>query len=411
MDPRYDAWIAGVERYFRSPDGRWEILYTPATEPLGFAWVRAARSLGVPWRGEWKLADFDPAETITGVAALFALAFLSAISFEHRRRRACALAGAAAVLSAGQVWVEGLPAAASCVVLLAAWVKLLRTVLGADGKGHPSSVLRKHLLLYLGASAAGCLLLLVSRPASTEVVAGYAGLSMALLLLLVAGAGPPVAARRSRRAVFDPVPFLRPSRDRRAAFPAAPVATGLLLLGCASAVLVRGPVIPVPSHVRGARDYSWEGITRLARQDDASALPDVAALVTHDAYQETIAFGRPWRMPVPDERVIVREYLPARGSPGMVERLRTVKTFDAVWLRSVRSRALPGSVEAMLFAQRRPVTVAERGPAGRLAPDLPALAGALAALVAGMGAAAGRRPLIRPAPVRLNGPSQRKQIP
>jgi hypothetical protein len=412
MDPRYDAWIAGVERYLRSPDGRWEILYVPASMPLGLTWLRAARSLGVPWRGEWKLEGLDLAEAIPGMGALFALAILSALSFEHRRRRACALAAGAAVLSSGLAWVGGLPAAASCVVLLAAWTSFLRALLGAGReKRLPTFVLRRHLFIYLGASAAGSLVLLVARFPLPAVVAGYAGLCVGLLLILIAGAVLPGVRGRTRRAVFDPVPILRPSRDRRVGFPAASTAAGILLLACASAAIARGAVLPAPSPVRGARDYSWDGIARIARQDSAAGLPDIAVLVTHDAYQETIAFGRPWRMPSRDERVTVREYITAGGSPGMVERLRTVKTFDAAWLRSVRSRALPGSVESMLFAQRRPSTVAPRGPADRLAADLAALGAALAALFASLARAAGRRPLIRPGHVRFNGPSRRNQVP
>ena len=139
-------------------------------------------------------------------------------------------------------------------------------------------------------------------------------------------------------------------------------------------------------------------------------LPDVADLVTHDAYQETIAFGRPWRLPVADERVTVREFLTSRSSGAIVERRRTVKVFDAAWLESVRSRALPGSVEAMLFAQRRPVVAAFRGPGARLLPALPAVIAALGLLLSTLRGGLGGRPLIRAIYLRFNTTARRNQV-
>ena len=84
-------------------------------------------------------------------------------------------------------------------------------------------------------------------------------------------------------------------------------------------------------------------------------LPDLSDLATHAAFQETMAFGRPWRLPAPDERVYVREFSTSPSTGAIDAHLRSVKVFDETWRKGLERRAASGSLEALLFAQGRPV--------------------------------------------------------
>jgi hypothetical protein len=131
----------------------------------------------------------------------------------------------------------------------------------------------------------------------------------------------------------------------------------------------------------------------------------------HAAFQETMAFGRPWKLPVRDERVYVREFAANPATGAIVARPRAVKVFDARWLQSVRDRAPAGSLEALLFAQGRPVAVALRKPGRTLLRDLPMTVLAALLLLATAARDVGLvRPLIRWDIVRFNGAARRSQV-
>jgi hypothetical protein len=140
-------------------------------------------------------------------------------------------------------------------------------------------------------------------------------------------------------------------------------------------------------------------------------MPDFSDLVSHADFQETMAFGRPWRTPVRDERVVVREFLANPETGAIVARERTVKVFDSTWLSSVRRRAVPGSLEAMLFAQGQPVIVAIKGPGYVLVRELPIAFLVLCWLLALLGRDLGLGPLIRGNLPRLNNAARRDQVP
>ncbi|HEY9595366.1 MAG TPA: hypothetical protein VHE79_12875, partial [Spirochaetia bacterium] len=123
--------------------------------------------------------------------------------------------------------------------------------------------------------------------------------------------------------------------------------------------------------VLGARGLGWKALHVAGRAGRISPIPDYVDLVTHEAYQEALGFGRPWLLPVEDERVYVHEYATSPETGAIVARDRRVKTFDGAWLASVARRNGPGSLGALLLAQGRVVTVDTRGPSGSLLRELP----------------------------------------
>jgi hypothetical protein len=148
---------------------------------------------------------------------------------------------------------------------------------------------------------------------------------------------------------------------------------------------------------------------RLKRALGAPLLPDFLGLVTHAAFQETIAFGRPWKPPEMDERVYVREFALNPVTGDTVARQKIVKVFDSTWLASVRQRSTPGSLGAMFYAQGRPSVVVLRGPERASLRDLPTALVVLFAFLAWLRRDLFRGPLIRGNLLRLNSSARRNQ--
>jgi hypothetical protein len=415
LDPRYDPWMAGVGGYFHvtASGTAWDVLYVPATTSLARLWLRVAGQLGVPWHAEWRIPELDLPQTALSIASLFGFSIFFALSLARGRRIGVAAAAGAAVLCSPLAAAGGIAATSACLLLLAAWSRCLSVMVDHESRRPPRAIaLGRPLGEYAALSAAGSLLLILTRPPGAGLVVSFAGASVSLLLVLAAINAGRRPAEHPRRRVFEPVPIVRPTADRaRRSLPLEALAPVVLLLLAASVPLTRTVPLPVPALVPGVRGFSWDALAALARAHGSPRIPDVVDLVTHDAYQETIAFGRPWVLPRADERVTVREYATDRATGSVAERRRTVKVFDAVWLESVRARALPGSVESLLFAQPRPVAVALSDPAGLLLPGLPALLGALLVLMAGAAEGRGRRPLIRSLYLRFTMAARRNQVP
>jgi hypothetical protein len=297
--------------------------------------------------------------------------------------------------------------------MLAAWSQIMRVLVLLHGWDERLvGELRQPLLLFAGGVIVGLALLLVTDGASVASALGFLGPAAASLLLLVAlsqlwGRLP----RRRRRASFEPIPIVRPNQHSpRSLHPVLVLAVGSIALLLILPLGRRFP-LPTPSPVAGARDFSWGALERVSRIGGVQRLPDYADYVTHEAFQEAMAFGRPWLMPVRDERVYVREFVtnPATGS--FLERQRRVKVFDSGWLASVRRRAGPGSLGALLLAQRHPVLVALRGPESSLLRELPIALFVMLAFLGMMGRERGVGLLIRGILLRFNGVARRNQVP
>jgi hypothetical protein len=416
LDPRRDRFIEGAVNYFHAVGaGRdWWVAYIPAVRTALCTWLSLAVSLGVPFHGEWRLAEFDPLEKLLSLIAVFAFAVLLALSLEESRRAAVLIAVATSLLWTPFLLAGTVAQLAVCLIVLLSWFPLLRACLQLrEWDGQLFRALRRPLRLFLCVSAAALATSILGAGFSfSRLLSFLSPLAASLLLLSVIPALSLLATSpRRRRRVFQPVPIVRPQGDpfrgRSASAFFAPVA--LVLIALLS--LTRGLALPTPRAVLGAGDFSWRSLGRMNRVNPEPSLPGFAALVTHAAFQETLAFGRPWKAPKPDERVTVREYASNGASGTLVARLRTVKVFDSSWLRSISGRAAPGSLESLLIAQGRPVVVTVRGAGYGLLRELPIVLLVLCALLAWLGRDLGLGPLIRGNLLRLNGAARRDQVP
>jgi hypothetical protein len=416
LDPRRDRYIDGAVNYFHAVGaGRdWWVAYIPAVRTGLRSWLRLASALGIPYHGEWRLAEFDPLEKILSLLAVFGFAVLLSLSLEEYRRAAVSIAVITSLIWTPFLLSGSIGQLAVCLIVLLSWFPLLRACLQLrEWDSHLLHALRKPLRLFACVAAAALATSSLGSGFSfSRLLAFLSPLAASLLLLSVIPAFSLLAATPwRRRKVFQPVPIVRPQADPFRGRSAAAFFAPLALVLVALLSLTRGLALPTPRAVLGARDFSWQSLSRMSRGDGEGRLPGFAALVTHAAFQETIAFGRPWRAPKRDERVAVREYLSNDATGVFVERLRTVKVFDTAWLQGVRRRAQPGSLESLLYAQGRPVTVSVKGAGFGLLRELPIVLLVLCALLAWLGRDLGLGPLIRGNLLRFNGAARRDQVP
>jgi hypothetical protein len=243
---------------------------------------------------------------------------------------------------------------------LAARAARARTAAEAAGRSGAPAVVPAVLAL-LGAAV-----FLLAAPGVRHLPGVLFALGADLFLM----AALPAARRweRSRRAhpLFLALPILgslpAPAGRRRqrpsAGLIAVPAALALLALVCAGSLSLeahrRGLTAPrlEPS---GARGLSWATLAALPLSRDPLAPPHLGDYLAHMAYQQSLAFQRPYRFPAPGERVYISTY--AQQGAGYVQSRRVVRRFAESWLPRTLAAAPPGSVERMLVDQGRAAVV------------------------------------------------------
>jgi hypothetical protein len=411
-DPRRDRFIDGASAYFHSTGAgeEWHIAYVPAVQTSFRLWLRISAAAGLPLQGEWRLVEFDPLGKLLSLAAVLGLAALLALAQEERRRAALAFAFAGAMAWAPFLLSGGLARFALTLILLPTWFPLMRADIPLRWDGAVFSRLKKPLVIYGCAAAAAFMLVLITSGFSGSNLAGFLSpLGLSILMLLLPAVIREGGGRFHRRMIFEPVPIVRPKSDTLRSRPVAFLCAAVSLVIIGFLFFERGPALPTPYIVRPAHDFSWDTVNRMKRTGHAAALPDFLGLVTHAAFQETIAFGRPWRPPAKDERVYVREFILDPMTGATVARQKVVKVFDATWLESIRRRSIPGSLGALFYAQGRPTTAELRGPERAPLRELPAALVVLVTFLAWLRKDLIQGPLIRGNLLRLNSSARRNQ--
>jgi hypothetical protein len=415
-DPRYDPYMAAASGYFTANvrGEEWHVMYLPARMPAAVTWLRLIRVLGFPAGGAWRLIELDPIEKGLSLAAILCVAPLLAFSRGKSRRTEMHMALAGALIWIPCILAGGVSCLALAVLLFMAWHPLMQVFVPLRGwNSHLIRDARPPLRRYLAVAAIGCVLLLPADRFSLRLpLLCLCPVSASLLTLAgIAWLKGGAAKHRKRRVKFEPIPIVRSSKNTAHGRTAARL-LALLALACIGCVpLMRGVRFPLPLPALGAPGFSWESLAALSRGNRPGLLPGYADLVTHEAYQQTLAFGRPWRTPVRDERVYVRDYLISPEEGRIQARQKTVKVFDSTWLSSVRLRSRAGTLEALFFRQGRPVAAAMRGPGWQLLLDLPALLGAVGALLFLLIRDGGVGPLIQSILLRFNRRARRNKVP
>ena len=369
LDPRYDPYLQAVGEWFAAGPGGREarIVYVASSLPPAAFGALTGRALagggvrweiaGLPWR--------DLALALAWyVAAAAALAAPRGGAVPRRWRAAVGLPWLFLVAQGG------LPAA---FVAVPAHFAVLRLARWAAARGLPAPRRRYGA----GGAAAGAPVMLRGGAAAAALVA-------AVVLAEAAPAGTPVAAMARYLAVgaswsaalavcavlagalrrrTPPAPAgaaAPPFRD-----PLAVRLAGAAALAAVAAALVLpaggGAHVPRPDPAAVRAPATLADLARF-HPGDEPRLPVLADYVTHLAYQQTLAVGRPYRLPAPGERVTVDHYRRTPDGRVAVEQ-REVARFTEEWLAGALADAAPGSVAALLAAQGGLVAAGRAPPA------------------------------------------------
>jgi hypothetical protein len=415
-DPRLDPYMRGLNGYFASVSrrGAWEVAYVPAERGRVAAFLALRRVLG---RG-WRMADLDPAAALFSSACVLAYALILCLPLEKRRRRFLLPTLGCAVLWLPAASGGGPAVMALFYLLFTPWQRLMEEILSYardaiihDWRDPSQRAIAEKLSAFLILCAAAALLLALAVDRGQCLLFTITGTILASLLLL-AVPFPVYTVRRTgrrRRTPFEPVPIIRrrawPVLYRRAA---AGLAAASLAGLCALAAF-RGAPAPAPQKIPGLRSLSWASLSGSLAAARPAALPGAADAVAHAAYQETLGFGREYRLPLRGEVFAAEEYSWSANARAVVRARHTVAVFDDAWLARALRGAGPGSVEELLEAQGRPVMAAPRGQAWPVLRDLPFALLCLAGLAAGLLMDPGLGSLISAALWRFNVQARRRQ--
>jgi hypothetical protein len=419
LDPRRDAWLSGVGRYFRSAgDGpRSLVAYVPADLGRIAAGMRLARAFaaaGVP-RGGWRLLELEPLAMVCVPVAALGFALVICGYLRRRRRGSLLLAAAGWLACLPGLLNGGLPDLLFTCTLLYLWM------VGAAEEAHGQG---REPLPHAGRTGArlgvllGVAALIVFADGAAVYRVARMGASLLCLELLAGLAGTLGQLRRPRQRVrrrFEPVPILAP---RRPAFVplAALLAAGLL--AALPAGLSRFSV-PLPHVVSLARPASRAGIGATARANGADSFPGLAEAVSHAASLQTAAFGAvtggggtagaSTPLPPREGRVLLREYASGSADGSLFEAPRTVARFDPGWLDRIVAGFRAGSVERLLIDQRRTVETRLASPRAALLNAVPAALACLVLFGLPLAGPAARRLLIRLGLWAITEPARRRR--
>ena len=358
LDPRFDPYMQRVGKLFSVSSGKsWEVAYLRSDRNVLSTYLylrRVFRELDLQWR----LIEFDP---LRAVAKIFLFILYLSVCIRLSSSSSIRMA----VLLAALPWplliaISNFSVLLAFFLVMPAWVHLF-----------------EHLYIYRYVrSSAGYpgLAEVFSRPAAAVAVA--AGLAIVLgrpgpvggLLLVMAG-GIAAAAflycyfviRDSLHAhrPFRALPILRRLRPRKASL--SPAITLHLLL--AFVVLFSYPLIRLAAAVSGPEPdtiqirsigydgLSWRSLDALAGYTSPGGMPNLAEYLTHQAYQESLIFGRAYAFPTPGERVLISEYWVDPEKARVHKTFRVVKQFKESWLYETLEAAPPGSVARLLTDQ------------------------------------------------------------
>ena len=383
LDPRYDPYLRAVGDWFAAgPDGRAaRIVYVAsALPPASFA-ARIARAhagtgvrweiSGLPWRS----------------LVLALLWYVTAAAAVIVPRGAVPRGWRAAF---GLPWLflvaqGGLPAAFVAISAHLALVRLagLAAVRGTAApptrsvRGGTAATARGVWLVLPAAAAAVAGALVAATPAGAlvAVMARYLAIgslwSAALAACAaLAGALPPRTQRPVRRSPAAGTGLQAPDDPLAARLCAA---AALAATAAALALPAAGVHVARPDPASAGGPVTLAAMARFSPGPEPR-LPVLADYVTHLAYQQTLAVGRPYRLPAPGERVTVDHY--RRTAAGRVQREQhEVARFTEQWLAEALAGAPDASIASLLAAQG---TLA----AARRAPPAPPGAGAAALWIA-----------------------------
>lgn len=407
-DPRFDPYLRGLGEFFRTTEnGRSrEVIYVRSERSA--VWLLALLARLPEARGlRLRVLELGPAALLR-LCLLCVFAALLVVGQEGWQLR---LLTAAAVLPWVPVVTLGsallLPAA---LALLPLWPALLgaavpffeeRLYAGAARRRRrpaapvsrraPGSARGPALRLggcLLAAAAVFIVLHRAGQPLGTLSLAAASG----VLLVPLTYALLTLQMLRAEHVPFVPVPVALTPRRRAGGGGRnpglAPAALAVILL-CLPLLYVSQRLqpggVPAPSAAAGPSGLSWAALQALDRDRRVGALPDLAAYLSHRAYQEGLAFGRPYAFPSPGERLVIPSFARTPDGEEVIRADRVALRYADTWLERTLAGAAESSVARLLVEQGQATRVErERGGERGAGPAAAALAAAALCLCAAL---------------------------
>lgn len=117
---------------------------------------------------------------------------------------------------------------------------------------------------------------------------------------------------------------------------------------------------PLPFPEEPASSINWESLERLSRLKEDKDLPNLSDYLTHRAYQEGFFYGRDYLFPESMEIIILSRYLRKNGK---IEKEETVvKQFTEEWYAGIMEDAYKQGITRLLLKQEVPVRVFKLSP-------------------------------------------------
>jgi hypothetical protein len=341
----------------------WEVVYLRSDRNLlsTYIYLRGIfRGTGLDWR----LIEFDPFSA--GIRLLLLILYLSVLlpgASTGSIRLALLLTALPWLLLVG---ISGFSALLACFLLMPAWANLFesmyqhRYVRRSVGPAAAVEVFARPVVVVLLAAGLGVLLNLPGPLTGVLVAAaGGAAVTASLYCAFV------LQDSRQLHQPFRALPILRRLRPRRSGLtPAITLHLILAFIVLSSYPLLRlGAVVsgPDPATIRmqsiGYDQVSWRSLQALSVYSSPNGIPNLADFLTHQAYQESLIFGRPYELPEPGERILISSYKVDSRSGRINKTARVVKQFKESWLYATLDAAPNGSVARLFEDQGFPGTV------------------------------------------------------
>jgi hypothetical protein len=334
LDPRKDPYISGLESFFDTGKTGLSMVLVKAGGTRFSVSRLVSRSLG----GGSSVAGFSPVSKIVP-AAVFVCAIGLSILVSRRLLVFCLAAAAAWIPS---VTAHGFPAAVAASVVVLTWSACAEDITAAASdllarRSMASGRLPSAVWPFFAAACSVLTVLFVSGPEATlTVLVALVGLSMVTVAVAIFGTHPRAATDHD---LFLPISLFTGAVGVSPGLVAAWRRPAVLLV-FATVLLFAPPLVDRVAHpgdvlvprqgptVSGQISYESVSVLHDAVSDD---LVDISDYLAHRAYQQTLAYGREYRLPEYGETVTLTRFRETE-SGSYVGYSEDVVVFDEAWL-------------------------------------------------------------------------------
>ncbi len=356
LDPRFDPYMEHIGAFYtaRMDGEEWHVLYLPVeTHPLRL-WTRLRAVLDPEYT--WHLLSFRPWHAALTGSCFAVLAILVAWK----------LGGSWIYGLAGLFWLPNLAGGnvetyVGSAVVFVTTVLLLREVepyvvnrfIYGWRRRDPRVLELRALYVVVALGCSVVLPAIVGAPAAYPLILSFATSGA---WFAAVSAHRVIRGKQEEHVSFTPVPIRRRADRIRHSPVGSPIVAATLatllvvpVLAVAASDGLATMAVPRPAPESATGELSWHSLQRLWRVSTPDRIPNLADYLAHRAYQDSIAFGRPYGFPRIGEKIELSEYRYAND--GIEQSFRVVFSFSPDWYERVLHEARHLGIESALVLQ------------------------------------------------------------